>query len=333
MQTRTQVCITVDTEFSIAGHFEDPQRYAPLAEPVVYGHVNGKQQGLGFLLDTLNQYQIKASFFVECANYFYFGDEPMSTVVRQIQAAQQDIQLHIHPVWLSFGNKDHPNPFPRHDDCSGRNYAEIFRVIETCSEVFERWVGHRPDALRTGSLRVDSNVYRAMASLGIPLASNIALGVYTPKETELQILSGRKQIHGVMELPVFTYQDSALLGYTHNKSLQITSCSWPELRHLLWAARKAGVEQIVLLTHPFEFIKKSDFRYSRVTRNRINQTRLQKLCHFINQHDQDFEAANFSDSRQQWLASERQHPSLRIPSIFAVGRKIHNKINDLVWAY
>jgi hypothetical protein len=74
MQTRTQICITVDTEFSIAGHFQDPERYAPLAEPVIYGHGRNKRLGLEFLLDTLARYEISATFFVECANYFYFGD-------------------------------------------------------------------------------------------------------------------------------------------------------------------------------------------------------------------------------------------------------------------
>nr|WP_067297787.1 hypothetical protein [Marinobacterium profundum] len=330
MQTRTQICITVDTEFSIAGHFQDPARYAPLAEPVIYGDSRNKRQGLYFLLDTLARYELTATFFVECANYFYFGDEPMRSIVKQLQQASQDIQLHIHPVWLSFGQSR--EPFPRHDNCDGRRYEEIVRVITVCADIFERWAGHRPLALRTGSLRTDYNVYRAMAEVGIPMASNIALGIFQPVEPELQLDSGRRRIQGAMELPVFTYRDRNLFG-AHKKSLQITSCSWPEMRHLLWAARRAGVEQVIMLTHPFEFIKKSDFRYTRVTRNRVNQSRLEKLCRFINQYDQDFVAVNFTDQREAWLESELEQPFVQIPSIFSIGRKLHNRINDWVWVY
>src|SRR5690606_31280527 len=111
------------------------------------------------------------------------------------------------------------------------------------------------------------------------------------------------------------------------------SCSWPEMKHLLWKARNAGVENIVLLTHPFEFIKKRDFRYQDLIRNRVNQERLQKLCAFIQHHDQDFESADFSGQHQQWVQSELEQPFIEMPSIYAVGRKLHNKLNDLVWSY
>ena len=68
----TQVCISIDTEFSIAGHIERPETHLPVAEPVVYGRVNGKEESLGFLLDTFAQYNINATFFVEWRKLFLF---------------------------------------------------------------------------------------------------------------------------------------------------------------------------------------------------------------------------------------------------------------------
>ncbi|MCB1705716.1 MAG: polysaccharide deacetylase family protein [Halioglobus sp.] len=329
----TQISISIDTEFSIAGHFEDPANNQPVAEPAVYGVVDGREEALGFMLDTFARYQTKASFFVECANYFFFGDEPMQGVIKRLQAAGQDIQLHIHPVWLSFNKDPAYGEFPRHDDCDGRSFEELKRVFSTCIDVFERWVGQRPLAIRTGSLRADDTVYRVMAELGIPLSSNIALGVYQPHEPSLRHDSGRHRIHGVMELPVFSYQDLNLAGRRHKKSLQITSCSWPEMRHLLWKARRAGVENVVILTHPFEYVKKSDFRYNKLTRNRVNQQRLQKLCEFIHGHPQDFVSADFSEQHEYWVSVEAEHPYIEMPSLYAIGRKLHNKLNDMVWSY
>jgi hypothetical protein len=145
--------------------------------------------------------------------------------------------------------------------------------------------------------------------------------------------SGRHLIHGVMELPVYSYQDSNLAGKRHKKSLQITSCSWPEMKHLLWKARRAGAENIVILTHPFEYIKKRDFRYRKLIRNRVNQERLQKLCAFIQSHSDDFSAADFSSQQQNWTRSEVDQTYIEMPSLYAVGRKLHNRVNDLLWRY
>ena len=44
----TQISISIDTEFSIAGHFEDPRSNQPVAEPAVYGVVDGKEEAILF---------------------------------------------------------------------------------------------------------------------------------------------------------------------------------------------------------------------------------------------------------------------------------------------
>lgn len=333
MNAPLEVSITIDTEFSIAGHFQSPKEYPPLAEPVVYGTVNGRDEGLGFLLETFERFGVSASFFVECANYFYFGDEPMRTVVQKIIAAGQDAQLHVHPVWLTFGEGEEFARFARNDSCTGRSFEELHSAFSHCINVFERWAGRRPDAIRTGSLVADDNVFRVMQALAVPLSSNIALGVFEPVEPALKVHAGRHRIHGVTELPVFTYRDLNVAGRTRQKSLQVTSCSWPEMRHLLWKARRAGVENVVILTHPFEFVKKRDFRYSELTRNRVNQARLQALCKFLRDHPEDFVAADFGSRVAAWTASEKSEDYLSVPTAFTVGRMLHNRLNDTFWRY
>ncbi|MCK5423861.1 MAG: hypothetical protein KAI89_00710, partial [Emcibacter sp.] len=201
-------------------------------------------------------------------------------------------------------------------------------------EVFERWSGKRPEAIRTGSLVADLNLYKVMRDLNIPLASNVALGVFRPVEPELQIYGGRRAIEGVLELPVFSYQDMNVFGRKHIKSLQITSCSWPEMKYILWQARKQGIQNIVILTHPFEYIKKADFQYNGLIRNRINQKRLEKLCKFISEHDQDFVSADFGKFRHDWCRQGNDsQPLSEVPTYFMIGRKIHNKINDVIRWY
>ena len=103
MKTRKpiQVCITVDTEFSIGGNFDNPQ-LTPVSDPIVLGAVGGKEHGLGFLLDSLAQFALPATFFVEALQTAYFGDEPMGSIARRIADAGHDVQLHLHPCWLHY---------------------------------------------------------------------------------------------------------------------------------------------------------------------------------------------------------------------------------------
>src|SRR5689334_22997846 len=99
---RTEVCITVDVEFSIAGSLTDPTRYRPVSDPPVYGRIDGREHGLGFLLDCLRDHGLTATFFVECLNTHYFGARPMGAAVERLLAAGQDVQMHLHPEWLYF---------------------------------------------------------------------------------------------------------------------------------------------------------------------------------------------------------------------------------------
>ena len=82
----TEVCFSVDTEFSIGGNFEDPN-LSPIAERMVLGTIDGKEHRLGFLLDVFRKFGVQATFFVEALQAAYFGDEPMGGIARRIAQA------------------------------------------------------------------------------------------------------------------------------------------------------------------------------------------------------------------------------------------------------
>lgn len=333
---RTDVTITVDTEFSIAGAFDDFRRNKPLAEEAVYCAVNGRSQGLGFLLDVFQHYGIDATFFVEAINVRYFGDRRMGDIARRIAEAEQDVQLHVHPCWAAFRNGELPPELhhARNDSCAGRDAAELRDIIRIGLDAFDAWGLPRPVALRTGSFFSDMNVFRVMRKLGLPLASNVCLGVHRPREPELQLTGGRHFIEGVMELPVLSFEDMPGLRPGHLRPLQITACSLKEIKAVLWAAHEAGVENVVILTHPFEYVKRKDFRYRKLTRNRVNQRRLAGLCAFLKANERRFRAVSFGRGGQEWLArGAAPAPAIRSGLGATVARMAENKINDLIWAY
>jgi hypothetical protein len=255
----------------------------------------------------------------------------MQGILKKIQASRQDPQLHIHPCWLNYNKNPKIGAFTQSDSCNGRSLDELKKIFKLSIEIFERWAGQKPDAIRTGSLLVERTFYKVMSELNIHLASNVGLGIFKPTEAELQLHSGRTKIDQVMEVPVFTYQDN---GDNSIKTMQITSCSFPEMKAVLWAARARRIENIVIITHPFEYIKKADDQYSKITPNRVNQNRIKKLCQFINEHDQDFTSTSFGQQSKTWSKIEQENINdLRIPFYHRIIRKGHNFINDRVWNY
>lgn len=328
----TEICVTVDTEFSIGGAFADPKRCRPLGEDRVHCPVAGRDHGLGFILRTLDAYRQQATFFVETANIAYFGDRPMGRVVETLLDSVQDVQLHLHPCWQIFRDdswqirvkEEAPN-----DQCALLPVDRLSALIAEGIDVFARWGASKPVALRTGNLSAGRNVYRAMRETGLVLGSNIAAGYAPPTEKSLMLMGGLSRIDGVVEAPVLSYAQFRLGSWSKMRMLAITASSWPETRALLVAARLARLSPIVILTHPFEFIKNPG--NSSDLPNLVNQRRLEKLCAFIADNPNDFTMTTFAKGAQAWLERDmRQAPLLRAPLDAVLGRMITNAINDRV---
>ncbi len=328
---RTEVCLTVDTEFSIAGAFENPRRFLPLGEGNVYCPVKGRSEGLEFILNTLKQYGHQATFFVETLNTLYFGEQPMARVVDNLLRHGQDVQLHLHPCWLTFRHPEWAKRLeidPPNDDCSARSRDELVEYILKGCDVLKGWGALRPIALRTGNLIASRDIYRAMKLGGLTLSSNVAIGHNPPRDESLHFVCGRHLVEGVMEVPATSYYQISLGSYKSIRMLAITATSWAEMKSLLWSAYKAGVSQLVVVTHPFEFAKEVNNGESWV-RNRVNQRRLQKLCKFIAEHSNCFTTSTFGADGGRWLqAGPQVECSLRAPLLPVMTRMIENKLNS-----
>lgn len=333
LDAKTEVCITVDVEFSIAGAFDFPERYLPLGEEVTNCVVDGREEGLGFLLESLTRSGVCGTFFVEALQTLYFGDEPMGRIAQRIAQASHDVQLHLHPCWLHFRDAAwRAHDFEPNDSCAGRSAVELDEIIRLGQAAFARWGIPAPIALRAGGFRADRALYHAMARNGLPLASNISLGVFPPLEPELQLTSGRHLVHGVLEVPALSYRCPVLTRPWLQcwRTLAITATSRYEMESLLWLARREGVPTVVILTHPFEFVKKSNYRFSDLRVNRVNQQRFRRLLEFLASNREDFECVTFGGQGPAWLQAGTTAESrpLRIGTGPALLRAVENVLSD-----
>lgn len=304
---RTRVCITIDTEFSIGGAFSDPSRF-PLAEPLVWCNVNGRSEGLGFMLETFRQHDVQATFFVETVQRYHFRHDPMRPIVQRIRDEGHEIQLHTHPCWSVFQYEDwreRVRTLRRQDDFRGRSVEDSMRLLQQGIDTFRDWGLPRPTAFRSGNLQHDANLYKALAGAGIPYASNVAHAIYSSGDPQFELYSGVHARDGVLECPVLTFADWHIAGRRHLKSLTIAGTSFAETRRLLDAAHDNRIPLVVILTHPFEYIQKHDIGFRHIRRHAQTQQRLQKLCAFLAGNRDRFDACGMAQAAAALPASDR----------------------------
>jgi hypothetical protein len=296
-----RVCITIDTEFNIAGAFADAARQ-PVGAPMVRCEVDGRSQGLGFLLDCFHRHGVQATFFVETAQRYYFHDDPMRALAQQIAADGHEVQLHVHPCWEVFQHADWRERVrvqPHQDDLAGRSPSSTLGLLRHGQAAFAEWGLPAPQVFRSGNLQHDDNLYGALAQAGIPYSSSIGLGIYNSGRSDYALYGGRHRRQGVLECPVLTYCDWS----THLKSVAVSSSSFAEMRWVLERAYAAGMELVVILSHPFDYVQRYDDGGHHLRRHALNQSRLERLCAYLGAHRQRFTTCGMAIAASQALTS------------------------------
>lgn len=307
MQTR--VCITVDTEFSIAGAFADP-RHLPVGLPMVWCDVDGRSEGLGFVLECLRKHNIPATFFVEALHRIYFKNDPMRPVVRRIAEDGHEMQLHVHPCWSVFEHadwRDRVKAKPNQDDFFGRDEEDSVRLIQRGIDTFSDWGLERPQVFRSGSLQHDDVLYKALTRVGIPYSSNVGLAIFDCGDPRYKLYGGRHTRHGVAEFPVMTFADWSIAGRRHLRSVTIAGTSFTETRDLLDKAQEAGIPLVVILSHPFEYIQSRDLGREPGRRHSVNQKRLSRLCQYLDQNRDRFVPSGLADAASRSSVESCEH--------------------------
>src|SRR2546430_7352225 len=141
-------------------------------------------------------------------------------------------------------------------------------------DVFSRWELPRPRAFRAGNLQADRRIYPLLEKYGIPLASNVGLGTYQPREQELRLAGGRHWIGGTLEVPVSSYVDFRMAGIERWKTFTVIGTGAWEARQWLRRAAPSEISPIVVLTHPSEYVLRQGEDYTRLRRNTIARRRL-----------------------------------------------------------
>ena len=168
-QNKIRVFITVDTEHSIGGAFYKPNLSPIGNDKRIYCKINGKDYGIPLIMDILDAYQLKATFFLEVLNKYYFGEEESREVCQYIIKRGHDPQLHIHPNYQNFKkeswvNLDEKSKFS--DLMANYNLNDQIELIAEGKDLLTKYGVERPIAFRAGCFGADFNTLAALKENG-----------------------------------------------------------------------------------------------------------------------------------------------------------------------
>jgi peptidoglycan/xylan/chitin deacetylase (PgdA/CDA1 family) len=276
----SRVLITVDTELTWAPYARGASWQENLARSFDPAAV-----GVPYQLEMLRAHGLKACFFVDPMPALVYGLEPVRRMVEPIIAAGQEVQLHIHPVWLSIAEgKAEGADFEL--TCFDADTQQA--LIAKAADLLVEAGAPRPIAFRSGSFAADGNTLQALRSVGISYDSSHN-GSEHPSPSNLPLSAAHiapVAIDGVVEVPVT--QLEAAPGSL--RPLQLCAVSVRELREALHHADEMDHPTTTIVSHSFELASRDGLRPNRTVRSRF-----EALCAFLAEHRERLPTAHFAD--------------------------------------
>lgn len=280
--TGLKVCITIDTEHSIGGAFEHPGLRPVGNERRVYGRVEGREYGIGLIMDIADRYGIPLTFFVEVLNKHYFGEGETREVCQYILGRGHDVQLHLHPNYLTFKTAE-PGRKYRPDNMSAYDLAEQCVLVGEGLELLTRYCGRPPVAFRAGNYGADGNTLKALKAHGMLIDSSYNAAFPQPSRRLCAApLNDAAQLGGIWELPITNFVEALPLRERRLKPLDVNGVSFAEMRTVLEKALAGeGPAHMTFILHSFSFLRALDVQYRRCRVRHYVVERFEALCRYL----------------------------------------------------
>jgi hypothetical protein len=295
------VFITVDVEIWCGGWDDIDARFPDAYRRYIHGPTAQGEYGLPHQFQVLNEHGLKGVFFVEPLFSARFGAAPLTDIVGMVQAAGQEVQLHLHTEWV-----DEARQPLLAEVKEKRQHLRYFSLDEQTSLIGsgKAMLAHAGapavNAFRAGSFGFNRDSLLALAANDIPFDSSYNATMFGPDSGVLPgtLMTEPAVCDGVSEFPMTVYDDGR--GLRH---VQLTSCSSSELEGLLWQALEQQRGAFVLLSHGFELLNEAKNRPDPVVVERFR-----RLCRFLERHRDSFRVRTFHDLAPASAATPQRAP-------------------------
>lgn len=279
--------------------------------------VNGKNYGLNFITSSLLKHSLKGTFFVEPFCQFYFGEEYISNLLAFLKEKKQDIQLHIHPAWLSFLKNNFSD---LESDVLSKYPLEKQTELICLGKTILKKYGVDPIAFRSPGFSANLDTYTAMKENGFKISSNYNFAEKhnreklssLPKINDITLLDNK-----IYEIPISNYLIYDIRNLFHDtyKPMQVCCTSFPKLKKVLESAYSNKMKAVTILLHNFEFLDRSnpDWLEKALKVNLKMIKYFEKLCQYLEEKQEEYQVLSFSDfsemiaKNKEWC-SDQQKP-------------------------
>lgn len=288
----TRVFLTVDTELMWRHHAAGLD-----VDAIAVRSLEPAGVGIAYQLRVLAQHDLKATFFVDPMPAVAYGLDPIRRVVDTILAAEQEVQLHLHPNWAAASETD--RTAHASFELIDFTFDEQRDLIRAAADLLVAAGAPEPVAFRSGSYSASDDTLAALAELGIRYDSShngsehpwpSAIGLH-----ERQIAPVLHQ--GVVELPVTLIEDRV----GHLRHFQICALSTAEMRAALDHAVRAGHVATTIVSHGFELANRAGTRP-----NAIHVGRFKALCRMLAERRGAMVTTHFAESPELPLCRDDQ---------------------------
>jgi hypothetical protein len=342
---KTSVYFTVDTEPSMGGALDHPERRPVPGSRHIFCRIGDEEFGIPLIVRLLQKYGFRGTFFVETLGTRCLGNADSQATFEFLLRTGQDVQLHIHPVFHFYAEslqaraegREYRVPVPA--DLLGHFPQEVqYRLLSESIEYFRQFSGYRPAAFRAGCFASSRATLRCLAALGISVDSSL-----NPCYPELSFPGENLEpnlvqpIEGVWEIPITVVRTPLPEGYHGFKFADCTSLGVSEIRRMLDAASSAGQEHFVIVFHSFSAVKPKDVEWKAMRPNRVVIRRLDGLFRYLAGNGDRFRVATMGELAKE-LSARGAEPVPASPAVIAdLGlfqasvRKAMQLINSIYW--
>jgi hypothetical protein len=300
-----RVHLTFDVEVWCDGWSDLDARFPAAYERYVYGRSAAGDYALPKTLDILGRNGLKGVFFVEPLFSARFGAEYLQHIVRMIEDAGHEVQLHLHPEWT-----DELKAPPIAD--AGRKRQHLCHYTREEQEALLRYAlsllqTHARTAIssfRAGSYAVNRDTYAALGAVGLTVDSSLnqVHAISGADVDERGSQGSTLHLHGIQVHPVSVFRD----GLGRLRPAQVNACGMSEFRHALDDAHAAGRGHFVIVSHNFELLKPD-----RSEPDRIAVRRFEALCRHLASEPDRFQVSGFQAGTSQ---ADREVRMLSVPA-------------------
>ncbi|WP_137938631.1 polysaccharide deacetylase [Chitinivorax sp. B] len=296
---------TIDVEIWCNGWNNLQEKFPSAYRKYIHGSTAAGNYGLPYQLKVLNDYNLAGVFFIEPLFSACFGTQPLTEIVGMVEAARQEVQLHLHTEWVDeacspllpnvIGKRQHMRYFSREEQAL---------LIKVGTDMLHDAGAHGVNAFRAGSFGMNSDTLLALADNRFKFDTSYNASLLGPDSGVMpgQLMTEPAQFGSVHEYPIMVFKD----GINSLRHVQLTACSFDEIEGLMWQALEQHRTSFVILSHGFELLNMAKDRADPIAVKRFH-----KLCAFLDRNRDCFRTVGFKNLIPQHI--EHQPEPLASP--------------------